>query len=219
MKRIYLTLIIILTKSFISSGQQCDSCKTYFDNLLSILKQNQVTVSDLKKSWQITTKLYIWGYTDYDSVANNNTYILHTLTRTFSDICIKAGGNIGVDYYFKYMFYTYGSAEKEKSSALERLFVKFPEIVLKRIGENEELLIELSRGFINNRYYGAINPFDNKEYTSMTINENVPKPILNKNNCMDIFFEANPTLIEKYNIYKYQIDFIINMAISELNKR
>ena len=73
-----------------------------------------------------------------------------------SDICIKIGGNLGVDYYFDYMMLTKGSAEEERSFALERLFVKYPEIVLNRIGKDNDFLNHLTWGFLNNRYYGSI---------------------------------------------------------------
>lgn len=219
MKRLYLISIITLTICFGSFGQQCDSCKMEFDKLLLILKMKKVSQTDLERSWQITTKLYILGYTNYiDRVANNVSYVSHSLTRTFSDICIKSGGHIGVDYYLKYLTFTNGSVEEERSFALERLFVRLPEIVFNRIGKNEELLNDLTWGFLNNRYYGTDNSFKDNDYAAMTVYENGPKPILNKDNCKAIFFETNPLLKEKYNDYKYQIDYIINAAIECLKE-
>jgi hypothetical protein len=173
----------------------------------------------LEKSWQITIKLYNYRYTDYiESDENNTSNASHSLTRTFSDICIKAGGQLGVDYYFKYLTFTNGSAEEERYFALERIFVKFPETVFNRIGKDQGLLDNLTWGFLNNRYYGAKNPFENDEYTAMVVHDNGPKPILNKDNCKAIFFETNPTLKEKYTDYKYQIDYIINTANESLKE-
>ena len=123
-----------------------------------------------------------------------------------------------MDYYFKYLDFTKGSAEEERSFALERLFVKFPEIVFNRIGKNEELLNDLTGGFLNNRYYGAKNPFENNDYIAMTVYENGPNQILNKDNCKDIFYETNPSLKAKYNDYKFQIDYIINASIESLKE-
>lgn len=57
-----------------------------------------------------------------------------------------------------------------------------------------------------------------KEYSAMTSNDNGPKPILDKRNCKQIFFETNPSLLSKYNEYKYQIDYVINGAIAELDQ-
>lgn len=217
MKRIVLISIIILVASFISNAQQCDSCKLIFDKLLDVLEQGKINQTELQKCWQITSDLHLIRYTNYiDSVVNKATYVSHSLTKTYSDICIKAGDSIGVKYYFKYLTLTIGSVEEERSFALERLFVKYPEITLKQIGNNEELLNSLAWGFLNNRYYGAKNPFENEDYSAMTVYENGPKPILNMDNCKDIFFETNPSLKNKYSTYKYQIDFIINSAKSEL---
>jgi hypothetical protein len=214
-----LTFILISTFTINMLGQQCDSCKMDFDKLLMIKEKSKVLQTDLEKSWQITKKLYRLKYTDYiDSVANGTSYVSHSLTRTFSDICIKAGGKLGVDYYFDYLTFTNGSAEEERSFALERLFVKYPEIVLNKIGKDNDLLNDLTWGFLNNRYYGAKNPLEENDYTAMTVYDNGPKPTLNKDNCKSIFFETNPSMKTKYNDYKYQIDYIINAAIESLKE-
>lgn len=220
MKTLFLIIAITLTFNCSSSGQQCDSCKMDFDRLLRIKMKEKVSQIDLERSWQITQKLYTLRYVDYiDKVVDNQSYVSHSLTRTYSEICVKAGGEIGVDYYFKYLTITNESAEEERSFALERLFVKYPVIVLKRIGKNLELLDLLTWGFLNNRYYGAKTPFENEDYTAMTIYKNSPKPILKKDNCKKIFFETNPFLKEKYNTYKFQIDYIINTSIKGLKER
>ena len=202
-----------------SYGQQCESCKKEFDKLLITKKKEKVNQADLEKSWEISKKLYTLRYTNYiDSVANNTLYVSHSLTKTFFEICIKAGSQSGVDYYLKYLTFTNGSAEEERSFALERLFVKFPVVVLNRIGKNEELLNDLVWGFLNNRSYGAKNPFEDDEFTAMTVRSDAPRSILNKENCRSIFFETNPKLKEKQDEYKYQIDYIINTAIKSLKE-
>lgn len=213
------TLIIFLISTIAINlyGQQCDSCKMEFDKLLIIKAKSKISQIDLKKSWLITKKLYELKYTDYiDSIVNITSYVSHTLTKTFSDICIKTGGKSGVDYYLKYLSLTNGSAEEERSFALERLFVKYPEIVLNKIGKDNDLLNDLAWGFLNNRSYGAINPFENEDFTAMALYENRPKPVLNKDNCKSIFFDTNPSLKTKYNAYKYQIDYIISTTIENL---
>jgi len=184
-----------------------------------IKEKSIITQNDLEISWQITQKLYNLKYTDYiDSVANGMEYVSHSLTKIFSDICIKANNKMGVDYYFNYLDFTYGSAEEERSFGLERLFVKNPEIVLNEIGINYDFLDQIVWGFLNNRYYGALNPYEENDYTAMTVFENEPKPVLNKDNCRSIFFETNPIMKTKYNEYKKQIDYIINAAIESLEE-
>lgn len=219
MTKIILLIMLILTIAISLFGQQCDSCKKEFDELLVIMNKSKVGQTDLEKSWQITKKLYYLRYTDYiDSVANRTSYVSHSLTRTFSEICIKSGGKLGVDYYFNYLNLTKGSAEEERSFALERLFVQYPGIVLNKIGNDNDFLDDLTWGFLNNRYYGAINPFENYEFTAMTVYENRPKPMLTKENCKEIFFETNPSMKTHYNDYKYQIDYIINTAIEHFKE-
>jgi hypothetical protein len=219
MTKINLTFILITTLTINLFGQQCDSCKKEFDKLLMIKEKSIINQNDLEISWQITQKLYNLKYTDYiDSVANGMEYVSHSLTKTFSEICIKSDAKLGVDYYFKYLIFTSGSAEEERSFALERLFVKYPENVLNKIGKDYDFLDQLTWGFLNNRYYGAINPIEGNDYTAMTVYENEPKPVLNMDNCKSIFFETNPIMITKYNEYKYQIDYIINTAIESLKE-
>jgi len=219
MTKAILIIILIFTMAINIFGQQCDSCKKEFDKLLIIKENSKVSQTDLEKSWQITKKLYTLKYTDYiDSVANGTSYVSHSLTKIFSDICIKTGGELGVDYYFNYLTLTKGSAEEERSFALERLFVKYPEIVFNKIGTDNDLLNDLTWGFLNNRYYGVINPLETEDFTAMTVYENGPKPILNKDNCKSIFFETNPSMKTKYSDYKYQIDYIINSAIENLKE-
>lgn len=154
-------MVIALNIFSLTYAQQCDFCKFKFDYLLNVLKQKKLSQTELQNCWLIVKDLYRARYTDYiDSIANNTSYVSHSLTKTYSEICIKTEGSVSVDYFFKYMTLTEGSAEEERSFSLERLFVKFPEIVLKHIGKNEELLDALTWGFLNNRAYGSNNPFE-----------------------------------------------------------
>lgn len=217
MKNKTLILILICFFAVNTFAQQCDLCKRDFKLLLIIKDKSEINSTDLEMSWEITKNLYNIKYTDYiDSVSKGTSYVSHSLTRVFSDICLMADSILGVDYYFKYLSLTNGSAEEERSFAFERIFVKYPEIVLNKIGDNKEWLNYITWGFINNRYYGAVNPYENEEYTALTVYENTPEPVLNKTNCELIFFETNPTLKAKYIQYKNQLDFIINTAIEEL---
>lgn len=213
MKRTFLllTLIVILNVGLYS--QQCYECRKDFDVLLVVLKTGKVNPRELERSFQITKKLYNLRYTDYiDTVVNNVGYVSHSLTKTFGDICIKAGGQLGIDYYLKYFNFTNGSAEEERDYALERIFVKFPELVLNTIGKDTLLLSAISWGFYVNRTSNQRRQNANKDYNAITVSDNSPKPVLNIDNCRKIFFETNPTLKEKYNKYKFQIDYIIKLA-------
>ena len=211
---LFLTFIVVLKVGLY--GQQCSECRKDFDVLIKILKTDKVNPKELEISWQITTKLYKLNYTDYiDTVINNVGYISHSLTKTFSDICIKSGRQLGVDYYLKYLNFTEGSAEEERLYALERIFVKFPELVLNTIGQDTLLLSDISWGFRVNRFYGPKSHYANKDYNAITVYDNAPKPILNIDNCRKIFFETNPSLKEKYSKYKFQIDYIIKSATLE----
>ena len=214
MKRFYLITFVFLFLILNLKGQRNEKYQLKFDSLLNILKQNKISQSDINNSFIITKELYKLHYTNYfDTVNNSTNYVTHSLTKVFSDICIKFGDSSGVDYYLKYMKFTDGSCEEERSFALERLLVKYPETLLKQVGKNTKLLNDLIWGFVNNRYNGAKNPQEDEDFTAMIVYEKKPKPILNKDNCKKIFFQTNPRLKIKYKKYKYQIDYIINGAI------
>jgi hypothetical protein len=215
--KICLIIVLVFVLKFSTFGQQCDSCKKSFDKLLEISNKEKISQSDMENSLQITKKLYKDRYTDYiDSIVNKNTYESYNLTRTFTKICLKADGRLGVDSYLNYLAFSSGSAEEDRSFCFERIFVKFPEIVLSRIEKNNTLLDELVWGFLNNRLYGAKNQNDEDEFSSISIKEKSQTEVLNKDNCKSIFFETNPSLVSKYDNYRYQIDYIINNSIESL---
>jgi hypothetical protein len=72
-----ISLLILLTNLGVI-GQDCDSCKTYFDTLIIILKKPNISKSDLQKSWQITSKLYSYRFADYPVVINGVAGYTHT---------------------------------------------------------------------------------------------------------------------------------------------
>jgi hypothetical protein len=77
---------------------------------------------------------------------------------------------------------------------------------LNKTGNDKELLLRITWGFLNNRYYGPINPFDNEVNTVKTVFNNSPRPILKINCYKEILFETNPILKYNYEKYKFQID-------------
>jgi hypothetical protein len=216
--RIYQLFLVFLITSLSLYGQDCDSCKTYFDTLLLTLNKPKISNKDLQNCWRITSKLYKLRFVDYPEEINGEKYDTHSLSRTYADICISSRSQVGVDYYLKYMRLTKESVEEERSIDFERIFVKYPEFVLKRIGNDKDLLNALIFGFISNRNYGAKNPCERNDYNGETYYENSPTPILTPATCRKIFFETNPSLRAKYNEYKYQIDYLINSAVSCLKK-
>ena len=84
------------------------------------------------------------------------------------------------------------------------------------IKKDSRLLDRLIWVFLNNRYYEARNPYEDKDFRAMTVYEYEPKPILNENNCEEIFYQLNPKFEKLYPIYKYQIDYILNGAKKQL---
>jgi hypothetical protein len=175
-------------------GQECSECKADFDKLLQVSNSKSLNRENLEKSWQISSRLYKKGYSEHvGKDANGNEYVISTLSKLFADICLKADEHDCVEYYLRYMNLTRGSAEEETSFSLERVFQKFPEAILKAIGDDKEILDQLTWGFLNNRN------------------------IINKNDCKTVFYKTYPTLKEKYNIYRESIDYIIKSAELELD--
>ena len=186
------TLLFTLTALF-SFGQQCFECKENFDRLIEIEEEQKISTSALKESWALTKNLYEKGYIDYnDSISKNTIYVSQSLTHAFSNIIRKRCDSLSISYYLMYLDMTTGSAEEERSFGLERIFKRCPETVLDQI--DPAYFDELAWGFINNRFYGSKSPLDKEDYIAMTINNNPPKPVLNKENYALIFNETYPTL-------------------------
>lgn len=220
MKKI--VVIILLFCGYFSQAQQCKDCNLQFDTLLTTLNKKIVTKDDLQKCTDITVKLINRKYYHYiDSTSSKSEHILyssHSLTKTYADLCLKCGGEFGVHLYINYCNINRNSAEEEISFSLERIFVKYPEITLKEIKKDSRLLDRLIWGFLNNRYYGAKNPYEDNDFRAMTVYENELKPILNDKNCEEIFYQLNPKLKYVYPLYKYQIDYILNGAKKNLSE-
>lgn len=189
-----ITSIILLSLiATLGFGQECLECKKKFDRLIEIEQQERTSDSHLKESLSIAKELYEKRYFDYiDSISNNTIHVSKNLTHTFANITRKRCDSTGVSYYLKYLDITTGSAEEERSFGLERLFKKCPETVLQQI--DRPLFEDLAWGFVNNRYYGPIAPFENDGYKTMTVYEDPPEQTLNSENYIEIFNETYPTL-------------------------
>ncbi len=191
-------LLLLLTANY-SFGQPCLECKQKFDRLIAIEAQDMISDSDLEEGLGIAKELYERSCVDYiDSIANNMAYGSINLTHTFASIAKKRCDSVGVSYYLNYLNFTSSSAEEERSFGLERLFKECPETVLEQI--DQSFFGDLAWGFVNNRYYGPVDPFEDYGYKALTDYRNSIEPILNTKNYIEIFNETYSTLIkaEKY---------------------
>ena len=185
-------ILLALTTTF-SFGQQCLECRKKFDRLIEIEQQDHVSDSELDESLQIAKDLYEKRYTDYiDSISNNTIHVSKNLTHTFANITRKRCESKGVSYYIDYLIFTSGSAEEERSFGLERLFKECPETVLQTT--KQSYILDIAWGFVNNRLYGPIDPFEDDGYKAMTVYENSPRTELNSDNYKEIFHQTYPTL-------------------------
>lgn len=213
MKLIAIIILITLTTSF-SFGQQCAECKKKFDRLIAIEQQDDISDLQLNESLKIAKELYEKRYVDYiDSISKRTIYVSKNLTHTFASITRKRCDSIGVSAYLNYLSFTSGSVEEERSFGLEQLFQKCPETVIKQIGQS--YIEQLAWGFVNNRYYGPVDPFEDDGFKAMTVYKKA-EPKLNAENCREIFNMTYPTLVET-NKYTEFIELLL-MEIYEILK-
>lgn len=213
----YLFLIIFIIQIQFACGQKEIAFINNFKKLLEISKKDSISIEDLNRSIKLKEIILQCNNVIYfDSIKERKFYIPTDLAKPFADICFIAGTQ-GVEAYINYVIENLGSANEEISLFFERIFMKYPETTLQQIGTDQDLLDKLIWGFINNRYYGAVNPYENNDYRAITKYEDEPQPILNKNNCEKIFFETNPILQDLYPKYKEQIDYILKGAKDQLN--
>lgn len=214
MKLTAIGILLVLTTTY-SFGQQCLECKKKFDRLIEIEQQDQVSDSELDESLRIAKELYDMRYTDYiDSISNNTIHVSKNLTHTFASITRKRCETKGVSYYLDYLEFTSGSAEEERSFGLERLFKECPETVLQMTGQS--YILDIAWGFVNNRAYGPIDPFENNGHKAMTVYANSPQMELNSNNYKEIFNKTYPTLTSN-EAYSEEIKLLLK-KIAEILK-
>jgi len=197
---------ILLFFSVVVVGQQPCGQKLY-ERLSAISKMNQVSDKEFTESLGIVKELDSIHCNDYDAIINGQKYCINSLTFLFGVVCVKHNSTKAIIEYLKYMNLRSESAEEELAFSLERLFRKRPEDVLNYGGS---LLDELAWGFVNNHYYGVIDPFENDPNKSFTRNNNPSKQVLTQKNYKEIFYEVNPTLKINYAKYQKQIDYLLN---------
>ncbi len=212
-----LSIGILLTISFASFGQNsCDS--TLFNQLFKISKQDKVNSSDFQRSKNLVDSLS-YRFCDHVIILPDSIYT--SLTYTYGRICLKANSTESVNSFLKYRLDHKGSAEEMLSFTLENLFVKKPDIILQEISRydsitKEDILNDLIWGFLNNRTYGATDPFEFNPFKAMTYYENPPKTVLNFKNYKDLYFKVNPRTIDLYPKYKRFYDYILKGIYLEL---
>lgn len=207
-KRFVLILLFILRINCYSQ-ENCDS--SLFKFLIENGNKKSLTQVEFQKCKNVVDSLWLHQCYDYTKTINEENYGITTLTLEFGKICIKANSDIAVKAYIEYLNKNKGSAEEQLSFSFENLFVKRPESVLFNISKHDSvtqvrLLSSLAWGFVNNRMYGAIDPFQDDPFKAMTFYDNPPKIILNTTNYKSIFFSLSPNLKTLYPIYRTLID-------------
>lgn len=136
----------------------------------------------------------------------------------FGQICERSIPPRGVDAFITYRLEQFKSADEDYSLALERVFAKDPETVLRRLhglpsSERTALLNDIVWGFLNNRLYGATNPlFKNPRSAHST--EPLPAEVLNLYTYERIFYQLHPDLRPLSRLYQAEVDFILHQIKS-----
>lgn len=146
---------------------------------------------------------------------------LGSLIRLYEKICRKAVSGQGVKFFMRYRLENLDSPDEEFAYAMERLFAAKPEQVLAYIhGQPDSirtlLLDDIVWGFLNNRIYGAQNPYDLEESPSGRL-EKPPPEILNKNTYRGIFFDLNNRMGKVNLKYPEEVGYILKSSYKFLS--
>jgi hypothetical protein len=136
----------------------------------------------------------------------------------FGQVCERSIPPRGVDAFITYRLEQFNSSDEDYSLALERVFAKDPETVLRRIhglpsAQRTALLNDIVWGFLNNRLYGVSNPLLKKNSTP-TAAMPLPAEVLNVYTYERIFFQLHPDLRSLSRLYQAEVDFILHQVKS-----
>jgi len=209
-------IFLLFSVAFFNVNGQNNCDPKDFRKLISISKSKAISDSEFKSTMIIVKRLEKNRCWDYDIKKNGQDYAVNSLTYLFGEICLIKNDSSAIQEYINYMKRNTSSAEEQIGFSFEHLFVKQPEIVLSLIDYDTELLDQLAWGFINNRYYGPIDPYEKEPNKAFFISANNPKPVLNASNYKTIFYQVNPKVKELNKRFKKQIDYLLNGVEGEL---
>jgi hypothetical protein len=213
-------LILFMFLSMKSNCQiNCDS--TLFKQLIHFGDLKSITDVEFNKCCSIVDTLWNRHCKDFVKDVNGEHLAVTSLTYVFGKICIKANSNYAVKAYIDYVINNKGSAEEQLDFSLENIFVKRPENVMEQISMKDSankasLLSGLAWGFVNNRYYGSKDIFEDNPYKAMTVYNDPPKVILNTTNYRELYFSLNPEISKIYPTYKKEIDSVLSSILDML---
>jgi hypothetical protein len=135
-------------------------------------------------------------------------------TRLFCRICRKSTSQSAVESFVRYRVLNWESADEEFSLSVERVFVSKPEAMLRYIRTQPDtirtqLLNDIVWGFLSNRVYGPVDPFEERGRHSLKPGEPMPQEVLNKKNYKQIFFNLHPGMRSLWDKYAWEYDVIL----------
>lgn len=185
-------------------------CNKFFEQLEPFSRLEVVDDSLLSICNDILDTLIKNNCDDYTVFENGQSVSYYSLTGLYGKICQKSNSSMGVASFVSYLKKNRSSAEEQLSFSFESIFVERPVIVLQEITKDknsrEYLLDKLAWGFVNNRIYGAKDPYENEPYKAMTIHFDPPERVLTISNYREIFYAINPAIPALYNDNKEIID-------------
>lgn len=139
---------------------------------------------------------------------------LGTVTHVLGRICAKSDSPKAVTLYMQYRMANSESADEEFSLSLERLLVSKPAMVLGYVRRQPDsvrtlLLNDIVWGFLSNRVYGPVNPYENKRGRRFTNVGDIPKEVLNRKTYKKIFFRLNEDMGEVTKEYEPEVTYVL----------
>lgn len=218
MKTKYLLALCLIPILIIADQSDCDS--TLFIKLIDVSNQSKITTSDFLTCESIVDTLNKYGCMYFDK----NDTLITSLTFLFGKICYKVNSDTSIKAFLGYHIKHIGSAEEQISFSFENLFTLHPKLILDEILKTDtilqkDLLGSLAWGFLNNRNYGIDDPLADDPFKAMTVYDNPPDPILNRNNYMEIFYQVHSETKHLYPYYRNQYDYIFSKIVKYFDWR
>ena len=153
---------------------------------------------------------------------NRKSFAVGSVTRLYGRICQKSSSPAAVAAFVRYRVQHWHSADEELSLAMERVFVSKPEATLRYIrtqpdSVRKQLLNDITWGFLSNRVYGPVDPYEEFGRRTFAPGERIPQEVLNRKNYRQIFLNLHPGIKALGDTYAREFEIILSAAGTFLN--
>lgn len=138
-----------------------------------------------------------------------------TITALFGRLCQKSPSPKAAEYFIRYRLMNANSADEEFQLVLERVFVSKPTATMAYIKGQPDttrtmLLDDIVWGFLSNRIYGPIDPFEGRSVHRVMPGETMPPEVLNRRTYRQVFQRLSPHMESALQEFPAETNYVLD---------